>query len=286
MNIVGVIQARLGSTRLPRKVLKPLLGQPMLWHIVERCKRVHLLNEIVVAAPMQDAAEISHAIPGVKVLSSAKVKEDDLVGRFMGAAEASTALLLVRICADNPCIDPENIDLLVESFVEQGYDKHVMGSNVGDWKSSKWPQGLGAEIYSVAVLQWMDTKLETQQEREHPHKYFHDSDKVWEPKCPLEWATKERFDVNTPEDLVCAEDVYTHFGNNTFSAEQLRDYVEHGRDTEYIPTLTWVVPCSREASTRCESNTLSCMSRVSPYRGNSRSSQTSRGPKEIDGKPG
>jgi len=227
MNIVAAIQARLGSTRLPGKVLKPLLGKPMLQHIVERVQRSNSLAEIVIICPMKDFTEISAAVSKVKVLANSDVSEEDLVGRYWHSALSFGADLMVRVCSDNPCVDAQNIDLLIQEYIDNLRPKkeieNVLRTNAGDIEGSVWPQGLGAELYPFYLLRDMDRDIPFAL-REHPHIGYHILGRVKEPPCPYKWMGPLRFDVNTQEDFEKAETIYKHFGNNEFSTQELLDY--------------------------------------------------------------
>lgn len=122
LRIVAVIQARMGSTRLPGKVLKPIAGQPLLWHIVHRLKASHLIEDIAVATttnPRDDAIAEFGRVHGVSVVRG---PEDDVLARFARAAEALDADIVVRVSSDAPFIDASFIDHLVASMIEQGGD--------------------------------------------------------------------------------------------------------------------------------------------------------------------
>ena len=120
--IVAVIQARMGSTRLPGKVLKPIAGEPLLWHIVHRLEKSRLIQEIAVATstnPLDDAiAEFGRA-RGVRVIRG---PEDDVLARFARAAELLDADIIVRVSSDAPFIDADFVDHLVTAMIEQGGD--------------------------------------------------------------------------------------------------------------------------------------------------------------------
>ncbi len=122
IRIVAVIQARMGSTRLPGKVLKPVAGQPLLWHIVHRLKASHLIEDIAVATtidPRDDAiAEFGQA-HGITVVRG---PEDDVLARFARAAEILDADIIVRVSSDAPFIDASFVDHLIASMIEQGGD--------------------------------------------------------------------------------------------------------------------------------------------------------------------
>ena len=225
MRIFGIIQARLGSTRFPRKVLMPLLGKPMLQHIVERVQRAKFLMDVVVICPLQDFGEISRAVP-CQTFAHRDIEEDDLVTRYFLAAYCFGADIVVRICADNPCIDPVNIDRLVRAYTAETIPAGTLMTNAGDLEGSKWPQSLGAEIYSWDLLQHMDKTLTCPEEREHPHKVFHTGKHTMEPECPYDWKSPLRFDVNTQQDFDRIENIYMHFGCNTFTTTELLEDVQ------------------------------------------------------------
>jgi spore coat polysaccharide biosynthesis protein SpsF len=122
LRIVAVIQARMGSTRLPGKVLKPIAGQPLLWHIVHRLKRSQFIEEIAVATsthPRDDAIVEWGRENGVIVVRG---PEDDVLARYARAAELLDADIIVRVSSDAPFIDAGFIDHLLTSLMEQDAD--------------------------------------------------------------------------------------------------------------------------------------------------------------------
>lgn len=122
LRIVAVIQARMGSTRLPGKVLKPVAGRPLLWHIVHRLKASHLIEDIAVATttnPRDDAIVEFGQTNGIEVVRG---PEDDVLARFARAAEILDADIIVRVSSDAPFIDAGFIDHLIASMIEQGGD--------------------------------------------------------------------------------------------------------------------------------------------------------------------
>ncbi|MBV9992716.1 MAG: NTP transferase domain-containing protein [Alphaproteobacteria bacterium] len=122
LRIVAVIQARMGSTRLPGKVLKPVAGRPLLWHIVHRLKASSLIEDIAVATttnPRDDAIVEFGRAHGVTVVRG---PEDDVLARFARAAEVLDADIVVRVSSDAPFIDASFVDHLVASMIEQGGD--------------------------------------------------------------------------------------------------------------------------------------------------------------------
>ena len=119
LRIVAIIQASLGSMRLPGSVLKSVAGRPLLWHIVHRLKASHLIEEIAIATttdPRDDAIAAFGQRHDIAVVRGPK---DDALALFARAAEALDADIIVRVSSDAPFIDPGFVDHLIASLIEQ-----------------------------------------------------------------------------------------------------------------------------------------------------------------------
>jgi spore coat polysaccharide biosynthesis protein SpsF len=124
--IVAIIQARMGSTRLPGKVLRPIAGHPLLWHIVHRLKKSKLIADVAVATttnPLDDAIVAFGREFGVAVIRG---PEDDVLARFALAAEATDADVIVRVSSDAPFIDAPFVDHLLTAMLAQDGDFVLM----------------------------------------------------------------------------------------------------------------------------------------------------------------
>lgn len=122
LRIVAVIQARMGSTRLPGKVLKPVAGQPLLWHIVHRLKRSQFIEQIAITTstePRDDAIVEWGRENGIVVVRG---PEDDVLARYARAAELLDADVIVRVSSDAPFIDAGFVDHLITALLEQDGD--------------------------------------------------------------------------------------------------------------------------------------------------------------------
>jgi spore coat polysaccharide biosynthesis protein SpsF len=128
--IVAVIQARMGSTRLPGKVLKPIAGRPLLWHIVHRLKASKLIEDIAIATttnPLDQPIVEFGAAHGIIVVRG---PEDDVLSRFVMAAEQLAADIIVRVSSDAPFVDSGFVDHLVASLIAQDGDYVLMEEGV------------------------------------------------------------------------------------------------------------------------------------------------------------
>src|ERR1700755_2718315 len=126
IRVVAVIQARWGSPRLPGKVLKPIAGQPLLWHIVHRLKKCRLLEDIAVATTVNPADEAIVEWCNANGVIVVRGPEDDVLARYARAAEKLDADIIVRVSSDAPFIDAGFVDHLIAALIEQDGDYVMM----------------------------------------------------------------------------------------------------------------------------------------------------------------
>jgi spore coat polysaccharide biosynthesis protein SpsF len=129
LRIVAVVQARMGSARLPGKVLKPIAGKPLLWHIVDQLKRSQFIEQIAIATsinPHDDAIVEWARENGVAVIRG---PEDNVLARFARAAEILDADVIVRVSSDAPFIDAGFVDHLIAFLLEQNGDYVLLEEN-------------------------------------------------------------------------------------------------------------------------------------------------------------
>jgi len=122
IRVVAVIQARMGSARLPGKVLKPIAGKPLLWHIVHRLKACRFLDAIAVATSVNAADEAIVEWCNAQGVTVVRGPEDDVLARYARAAEKLDADIIVRVSSDAPFIDAGFVDHLIASLIEQDGD--------------------------------------------------------------------------------------------------------------------------------------------------------------------
>src|SRR6202000_3094433 len=126
IRVVAVIQARMGSTRLPGKVLRPIAGQPLLWHIVHRLKACRLLEDIAVATSVNPADEAIVEWGNQYGVIVVRGPEDDVLARNARAAENLDADIILRVSSDAPFIDAGFVDHLIATLIEQDGDYVLM----------------------------------------------------------------------------------------------------------------------------------------------------------------
>src|SRR6202000_1947715 len=126
IRVVAVIQARMGSTRLPGKVLKPIAGKPLLWHIVHRLKSCRLLEDIAVATTVNPADEAIVEWCNEHGITVVRGPEENVLARYGTAAEKLDGDVIVRVTSDAPFIDAGFVDHLVATLIEQDGDYVLM----------------------------------------------------------------------------------------------------------------------------------------------------------------
>jgi spore coat polysaccharide biosynthesis protein SpsF (cytidylyltransferase family) len=166
MSILAIIQARLGSTRLPGKVLRVLGDRTVLEHVVRRVRRSTRVDEVVVGTTIhpRDLELVGHcANRGIRVFCGS---ENDVLDRFYQLARLIAPRHIVRITADCPVIDPEIIDLVIAKHLSAGADYTT------NTLPPTYPDGEDVEVFSLAALNraWEEAKLPS--EREHVTPYM------------------------------------------------------------------------------------------------------------------
>jgi spore coat polysaccharide biosynthesis protein SpsF len=159
--ILAVIQARMSSTRLPGKVLKDVLGEPMVIRQLERISRSKLIDQIVVATstePSDDPLAVAVEAAGYKVFRGSL---DDVLSRFQTLRNQLNPTHIVRLTADCPLTDSEVIDGIISQHIETKVD---YTSNV---IARTFPRGLDAEVFTVEALDRLSNLELSEDEHEH-----------------------------------------------------------------------------------------------------------------------
>ncbi len=214
MSVVAIIQARMGSTRLPGKVLKDLAGETVLARVVARLRRASLIDEVVVATtdrPADDAIVADCRRYSVPVFRG---DQEDVLDRYYRAAKLAKAEIVVRITSDCPLIDPEITDKTIAAFLEVRPD---YASNVCE---RTYPRGLDTEVMSSDALAqaWRDAQKPYEREHVTPYLYEHPTRfKILSVKGDADYSS-HRWTLDTPEDLEFLRAVYARFeANGAFS---------------------------------------------------------------------
>lgn len=198
MKTIIIVQARMTSTRLPGKVLKKVLGKPLLVYQLERLRRVKLAGEIVIATTTNETD-----LPIVKLCSDLAIScfrgpEEDVLARYYGAARQFPGEVIVRLTSDCPLIDPQVIDKVIQHYLDSPQLDYV--SNVLE---RSYPRGMDTEVFSFKALQEAYLEAADHSQREHvtPFIYHQPSRFSLANVSYQEDQSRHRWTVDTPEDL-------------------------------------------------------------------------------------
>lgn len=216
--VLAIVQARMGSTRLPGKMMLDLHGYPIVEWVYRRVCMARKVEEVIFAIPEtreNDVLEIFLKSLGADVYRGS---ENDVVGRFYEVTIERKSQIVVRVCADNPLICPSTVDLLVEFFSQNQYDyvyNHIP-------KGGLWPDGLGAEISSSALIEKIHLESTGSAHREHLYNYIWDNHNKFSIKCvptPKIYSYPSlKFDIDTPSDYMLLRSLPLKID---FSSEQI-----------------------------------------------------------------
>jgi len=222
--ILALLQARMSSSRLPGKVLKPVAGAPMILRQIERVRRAERINRLVVATSDQPsdaplASRLEEA--GVDVFRGSL---DDVLGRFLGALDAYPADHVVRLTADCPLADPGLIDAAIARHLASGAD--YTANRVA---SAGYPKGQDVEVITALALRRAGAEAATPEAHEHvtwgvwnhPERYR------LERLAPPIDEGDIRWTVDRPDDLAFVRAVYADLypQNPAFSSDDVRAWV-------------------------------------------------------------
>ncbi len=212
-HIVAIIQGRMGSSRLPGKILQDIGGQPMLARVVMRARRSKYLDQVVVASTLDPSDEPVEEFCRAKGFPVFRGDLYDVLNRYYQAATLFEADVVVRITADCPVLDPGEVDRTVKAFLELGVD--FAANRLPPPFIRTTPIGLDTEVCSYMALKTAWEKATEKFEREHVMPYLYDTPGRFKTKI-LDMQPSLghlRWTVDTPVDLELARKMYAHFDN-------------------------------------------------------------------------
>ena len=202
MKVIAIIQARMGSMRLPGKSLMDIAGKPLLWYVIERVKRVGEVQEVILATSVNPENDPLCQIASECGIQVYRGSETDVLSRFVETGKKFDADVIVRICADNPLVDTGEIDRIVGIHRLNGCDYSF--NHVPDG-TNNYPDGLGAEVINAGVLYRISNLSLTSEEREHVTLHIlknPDTFSIQSCQAPPEIIGPDiKLDIDTPEDF-------------------------------------------------------------------------------------
>jgi glutamate-1-semialdehyde aminotransferase/spore coat polysaccharide biosynthesis protein SpsF (cytidylyltransferase family) len=207
--VVAIVQARMGSIRLPGKVLADVCGKPMLWHVMNRLNMVPSIDELVVATSTKQADDPVANFCLENNFISFRGSETDVLDRYYQAARQYGAKVVIRITADCPLIDPQVVQKVIDTYLKDGYDY------VSNTLRYSYPDGLDVEIFSFEALKIAWQKAEMPSEREHVTTYLRTNGrfKMFNVENDIDLSGRYlRWTVDEPSDMELIRIIYERLG--------------------------------------------------------------------------
>ncbi len=234
MTTLGILQARMTSSRLPGKVLAPILEVPLIGRQIERLRRATLLDGLVVATSTSHSDDVLVSYLSELDVPVVRGPLDDVLGRFALVIKEYSPDVVVRLTADCPLASPVVIDLVIETFAASNLD---YASNT---LTPTYPDGLDVEVVRASVLTWAAVTLTDPPEREHvtlgiyrrPERFTLGNVLHSDDLSGLRWT------VDTPEDLEFVRSVYgrLYAGNPEFDLDEVLALVRSSPDLSRTST--------------------------------------------------
>jgi len=226
--IVAIIQARMGSSRLPGKVLKELSGCTILELIIQRVSLTKGLSDIVVSTSTNKKDDVIESWAKKKEVKYYRGSEHDVLDRFYQTAKTFKADLIVRITADDPLKDHEIIEEAL-NFFDHIEDLDYCSNTI----VPSYPEGLDVEVFKFSALEkaWNEAVLKS--EREHVTPFIWKNDQLFKSKnfTLKEDLSEWRWTVDNPEDYEFMQEIFKEFrSNRTVSYKEVIEFLKKNKD--------------------------------------------------------
>lgn len=206
-----IIQARVGSSRLPGKIFMKLSGNSMLWHVLKRCQQAKLANTVVIATTTKKNDDKVEKFCKKNHVLCFRGDSNNVLARYHKAAEKFQIDTIVRITSDCPLIDSTVIDACIKEFLKKNYD-YVSNLN----PKRTLPRGLDVEVFSFTALKKAYLEAKKPYEKEHVTPYIWENSKnEFSVGSPVNasgiYKRNYRLTVDYPEDFKLMRKIYQKF---------------------------------------------------------------------------
>jgi spore coat polysaccharide biosynthesis protein SpsF len=222
--IIASIEARMGSSRLPGKVLADICGQPALTRLVRRLRRCTTLHDIILATSVSPTDDVLAAWAQAEQVPIYRGSEDDVLRRVVAAQRTMAADIVVEITGDCVLLDPDIIDLGVTTFLANDCDV------VTNARQPSFPMGVDVQVYRLSALAEVERTVHDAAVREHVSLYFYEHPeryRIVHLCAPRRWyGPSYRLQLDYPEDLRFITEVYGRLApqyGDAFGLDEIMD---------------------------------------------------------------
>jgi len=227
MSVLVVVQARMSSTRMPGKILRPLGGRPLLVRMLERVRAARTPFELLVATTTESVDDPVVAVAAQAGVQTVRGHATDLLDRHIQATRSVDADAVVKIPSDCPLIDPAVIDRIIGAFLDDPTYDYV--SNL---HPATWPDGYDVEVMSRAAIETAHREADRPHEREHTTPFLWDRPERFRIKN-VTWdrdlQMTHRLTIDYPEDYALIQAVFDALhveGHEPFGLDAILDYLD------------------------------------------------------------
>lgn len=226
--IIALLQARSDSTRLPGKVLKKLLGIPMIIQELQRVSQSQYINKLILATSDEPSDNELSKIVGNYGFHVYRGSKNNVLKRFVDALKEFNLKdndIIVRLTGDCPVHDADIIDEAISAFLSSDCD--YLSNSV----KPIYPDGLDVGVFTYASLKTANKLAKKPSQLEHVTPFIRESGLFKTADMKKEEIYPQwRLTVDEPEDFLVIEKIYNHFGNNSFNFAQMISYLEKNPD--------------------------------------------------------
>lgn len=171
MKTIAIVQARMGSTRLPKKILMDIEGKPALWHQIKRMQQSKLADRVIVATTTSPSDDLVYKFCIENKFDCFRGREEDVLDRYYRAAchyGATEGDAIIRVTGDCPLVCPIVMDKVIKTFIDNINKVDYVSNN----HPATYPDGLDTEVFSFQALETAWREAELLSEREHVTPYI------------------------------------------------------------------------------------------------------------------
>jgi len=229
--IIGIIQARMGSSRFPGKVMESVCGKPLIGHMLDRLKMSRLLEKVIIATSTDMKNDSLCEYLQKRGTDVFRGDEDDVLDRFYKAAITYHPSSVMRLTGDCPLIDPVICDHLIQSFLEKKVDYACL--------TPAFAEGLDCEIMTMETLKKIYQKAQMKSEREHVTLYLHNhkNDFAVFKLDNYRDDSLYRIVVDEPEDFIVVKKIMEYFyeqNKELFTFEKIKEFLDRESELKKV----------------------------------------------------
>ena len=227
MKIVASIQVRMGSSRLPGKVMMPILDKPVVGHLIDRLQICRKLDEVIVATSVDPANDVIEAYCRSRDVPCFRGSEDDVLLRTLEALEWRQADVGVEVFGDCPLIDPAIVDDIVSIYLDADEPYDFVGNDL----KTTYPPGMDVEVFSVKALRHSSESIDDMSIREHGTLYIRQNPDIYRIiniEAPADITRPElEIEIDTAEDFEVIKSIIEYFdGRPDVSVRELIKFMD------------------------------------------------------------